>query len=143
MQKCGRKPTNILYSAVAAIGGIVIALSGGIAVMSVCRSIQGLSFVGLHLSCLMVAEYTHPKRRGFFITFKMLAVCLGELISHGLSAVLTWRHISWIGVVPAALSGIRTFTWKESPAWFAYKGRYDECTAAFERLLGNESEART
>lgn len=121
----------------------MIALAGDVSTMIVGRCIQGIAFGGLHISCIMVAEYAHPKRRGFFIVFKIAAVCLGELICHGLGAVLTWRQIAWVGSVPAALCAIGTVKWNESPAWFAFKGRYEECAAAFEQIRGKDREARS
>ncbi|MFK4985720.1 MFS transporter, partial [Klebsiella pneumoniae] len=46
-----------------------------------------------------------------------------------------WRWMFLVGVIPAAVYGILSFTVPESPRYLLAKGRKDEARAIFSRLV--------
>lgn len=142
MQLYGRRFINILLNLFTFIGSIVIATAQDVPTLITGRSIQGISFGSLHVNSILAAEYSHPKRRGFFTVFKVAASSLGVLICHGFGFSMSWRQMAWLTAVPPALAALGTMQWPESPSWLAYKGRYDESEAAFKWLRGKDMESR-
>lgn len=143
MQIYGRKVTSVLLNLITLVGSIIIAMAPDITTLIAGRCVQGIAFGGWYLCCIIVAEYSHPTRRGFFIVFKAAASTLGELLCHGLGLTfLNWRQIVWITALPSLLAILITLKWPESPSFLAYKGRYEECTAAFQWLRGKDCESR-
>ncbi|XP_022823014.1 facilitated trehalose transporter Tret1-like [Spodoptera litura] len=142
MQIYGRRFINVVMNLVIFIGWVIIALSPNVPTIIAGRTIQGLSFGGLYICSILAGEYSHPKRRGFFIIFKISATGIGELICHGFGFSLSWRQMAWLASAPPALAALGTVVWPESPQWLAYKGRFDECVTSFEWLRGNDMEAQ-
>ncbi|KAJ8714842.1 hypothetical protein PYW08_004823 [Mythimna loreyi] len=141
MQLYGRRFINATMNLIIFLGWIIIAVSPNVSTLLVGRAIQGLSFGGLYICSILAGEYSHPKRRGFFVIFKITATSIGELICHGLGFNLPWRQMAWLASIPAALAALGTIVWPESPSWLAYKGRFDECLRSFEWLRGKDKEA--
>ncbi|XP_038219359.1 sugar transporter ERD6-like 9 [Zerene cesonia] len=88
-----------------------------------------------------MAEYSDPKRRGYFTTIKKCTVAMGSLVCHSLYLTWTWRHIGLLACVPFILSTIDILLWPESPAYLAMQGRYNECRKSHKWLFGDSSKA--
>ncbi|PZC74196.1 hypothetical protein B5X24_HaOG208186 [Helicoverpa armigera] len=142
MQIYGRRFINVIMNLIIFSGWIVIALSPNVTLLITGRAIQGLSFGGLYICSILAGEYSHPKRRGFFIIFKITATSVGELICHGYGFTVSWRLMAWLASIPPALAALGTIVWPESPSWLAYKGRYDECVTSFELIRGKGTESK-
>lgn len=142
MQMYGRKLFNILSNVFTIVGSITIALAPDSTTLIIGRGFQGLSFCALFVATLILGEYCHPKRRGLFVTITLTFLFLGVFTCHFLSLCLSWRQIAWGIVIPASFGVVVTFTWPETPAWLAYKERYDESVIAFEWLRGRNEESR-
>ncbi|XP_063895347.1 facilitated trehalose transporter Tret1 [Helicoverpa armigera] len=142
MQIYGRRFINVTMNLIILSGWIIIALSPNVPLLITGRAIQGLSFGGLYICSILAGEYSHPKRRGFFIIFKITATSVGELICHGYGFTVSWRLMAWLASIPPALAALGTIVWPESPSWLAYKGRYDECVSSFELIRGKGTESK-
>ncbi|KAJ8712070.1 hypothetical protein PYW07_004912 [Mythimna separata] len=142
MQLYGRRFINATMNLIIFLGWIIIALSPNVPTLLAGRAIQGLSFGGLYICSILAGEYSHPKRRGFFIIFKITATSIGELICHGFGFTLSWRQMAWLASIPPALAALGTVFWPESPSWLAYKGRFDECLTSFEWIRGKDMESK-
>lgn len=142
MQLYGRRFINATMNLIIFIGWVIIAFSPNVTTLIAGRAIQGLSFGGLYICSILAGEYSHPKRRGFFIIFKITATSIGELICHGFGFTLSWRQMAWLASIPPALAAAGTIPWPESPSWLAYKGRFDECVESFEWIRGKDLESK-
>nr|XP_021195371.2 facilitated trehalose transporter Tret1 [Helicoverpa armigera] len=142
MQTYGRRFINVTMNLIILSGWVIIALSPNVHLLITGRAIQGLSFGGLYICSILAGEYSHPKRRGFFIIFKITATSVGELICHGYGFTVSWRLMAGLASIPPALAALGTAVWPESPSWLAYKGRYDECVASFALIRGKGTESK-
>lgn len=98
-----------------------------------------------------IAEVAPRQIRGGLASLQQLAITLGifaALLSDALLANLAggpdnvlwfgleaWRWMFIVGVFPAAVYGILSFTVPESPRYLIAKGRVDEARAIFARLV--------
>lgn len=142
MQIYGRKFINVATNLILIIGWLIIAFSPNVLSLIAGRAFQGLAFGSLYICGIITSEYSHPKRRGFFVVFKQAATGVGELFCHGFGFSITWREMACLAIIPAAISAVLTLCWKESPSWLAYKERYEECALTFEWLRGQDPESK-
>lgn len=142
MQLYGRRFINVFWNLFPLAGAVIIAMAPSASALFAGRCIQGISFCSMFITSVVIAEYSHPKRRGSFVVLKVAFIHLGAVICHGLIFVLHWRQIAWLSVAPPALGIISTIVWPESPSWLAYRGRYDECIKSFQWLRGEDFETR-
>ncbi|XP_052751220.1 facilitated trehalose transporter Tret1-like [Galleria mellonella] len=142
MQMYGRKFANILLNTAVLCGFIIIALASNVVTLITGRAIQGIAFGGLYISSILASEYSHLKRRGFFVIFKVTASCVGVLVCHGFGFIISWRNMAWLSTVPPILAILVTTTLPESPLWLAYKGRFEECVMTFEWIRGKDQQAK-
>lgn len=107
-------------------------------VFMVAKIIMGLTFGGILSLCIMcTSEYTAPNIRGMFLNMIVTgATSVGVGLAHVLGILLHWRTVILIGIIPTVISAVMPLFWVESPTWLAYKGRFDECAAAFTTLHG-------
>ena len=98
-----------------------------------------------------IAEVAPRQIRGSLASLQQLAITIGifaallsdallEGIAGGADNVLWWGLEAWrwmflVGVVPAAVYGILSFTVPESPRFLISQGRSDEARAVFARLV--------
>ncbi|XP_059057818.1 facilitated trehalose transporter Tret1-like [Achroia grisella] len=142
MQIYGRKITSIFLNTAVLCGFVIIAVSPNVITLIIGRAVQGISFGGLYISSILASEYSHPKRRGFFVIFKITASCIGVLICHSCGFLTSWRNIAWMSSIPPTLAILATTMLPESPLWLAFKGRYEESITAFEWIRGKDKLAQ-
>lgn len=98
-----------------------------------------------------IAEVAPRQIRGSLASLQQLAITLGifaallsdfllEDLAGGPNEVLwlgldAWRWMFLVGVIPAAVYGILSFTVPESPRFLITKGRVDEARAIYARLV--------
>lgn len=98
-----------------------------------------------------IAEIAPRQIRGGLASLQQLAITLGIFAALLSDAVLAWsaggaaeqlwwgmaawRWMFLVGVVPAAVYGILSFTIPESPRYLLAQGRTDEARAVFSRLV--------
>ncbi|VVC89513.1 unnamed protein product [Leptidea sinapis] len=142
MQGLGRKFVHIMLNAVVALGFIIFFFANSVPALFVARSVQGLSAAGVTLTAMIIAEYSDPERRGYFMILKNMTVSLGSLVCHSLYFCWDWRQVAALSIVPYLISIILTFLWPESPSYYAMKGRYKECTQSFTYLFGDSPKSK-
>lgn len=80
---------------------------------------------------VLLAECSEPSLRGFLLGLPIVAYSLGILITHMMSAVLTWRSVAWYcTIVPVVSAVCCALLVPESPIWLARKGRRERAQAA-------------
>ncbi|XP_060807431.1 facilitated trehalose transporter Tret1-like [Amyelois transitella] len=140
VQTIGRRLTYIFILTLDLISWSILPFARSVRAILIARFLRGLGD-GLFYNGIMISEYADPKRRGYFSTIRKLFVGVGALVSHTMSIFMyTFREISIFAIVALLVAITLTFFWPESPAFSAFKGRYDECKRNFLWLHGNSSE---
>ncbi|XP_039761292.1 facilitated trehalose transporter Tret1-like [Pararge aegeria] len=137
MQTLGRKVVHIGINVFASVGFLIFALARSVPALYIARITQGLTLCGVYVTPIMLGEYSHPKRRGYFITLKKCSVAIGSLMCHTMDLCWTWKQIAAFAIAPHIASIAMTFIWPESPAFLALNGRYDECDKSHTWLHGD------
>ncbi|XP_072946149.1 facilitated trehalose transporter Tret1-like [Epargyreus clarus] len=142
MQEYGRKFAHIILNLLVAIGFTMLAFAQNVATLYAGRIIQGLALCAVYLGPIILAEYAHPMRRGYFMTLKKGCVAVGSLICHSLVLICSWRQIAGIATSFYIVALLLTFLWTKSPPFLAMKGKYEECDRAYTYLNGNTVKSR-
>ncbi|XP_050678179.1 facilitated trehalose transporter Tret1-like [Leptidea sinapis] len=142
MQSRGRKLTHILLNIFTGLGFFLTYLANSITMLFIGRLLQGLSATGITLTVIILAEYSHPKRRGYFLAAQGMFLCAGSLMCHALSAFYAWRNIAAVAMLFLLTAIILAFTWPESPPFLAKKRQFEECDRVHTWLFGNSKESR-
>ncbi|XP_045779917.1 facilitated trehalose transporter Tret1-like isoform X2 [Maniola jurtina] len=143
MQTLGRKTVHIGLNLLVSTGFLIFALAQSVPVLFVAKAIQGLALCGVYVTSIMLGEYSHPKRRGYFMTLKKCSVAIGSLMCHSMALCWTWRQIAAFAILPHIIAILMTLMWPESPAFLALNGRYDECSKSHTWLHGDSPKHKT
>lgn len=125
-----------------ALGWILLYFSRSVNALIVAKSVQGLSMAGIFVTGLTIAEFTSRKERGVFLTVMKIFLACGSLLCHSLALIWDWRRISSVAYVPNLLSLLLLILRPESPAYYAIKGRFEECEKTFLWYHGDTPESR-
>lgn len=110
--------------------------------MMFAKSIQGLAIGGFIITAVTTSEFTHRKSRGLFLTMNKVALSCGSLMCHSLALVCDWRAIGVIACLPALFNLIIFCICPESPAFYALKGRFQDCEKSFIWFHGDFEDSR-
>ncbi|XP_069362711.1 facilitated trehalose transporter Tret1-like isoform X1 [Maniola hyperantus] len=142
MQIYGRKSVNLGLNFLSGLGFLIFSLANNVASLYAARILQGAPMCGAHIATLALAEYSHPKRRGYFVSIKKSMVAIGSLMCHFLGMCWTWKQIAAFATIPYILAIIFTLMWRESPSFLALKGKYDECENSHRWLFGDSVKSK-
>jgi SP family sugar:H+ symporter-like MFS transporter len=148
----GRLRVMFLGSLMFLISSVGSALTFSVPDLIVWRVLGGIGIgIASVVAPAYIAEVAPKQVRGSLASLQQLAITLGiftALLSNAVLAgiagsadnVLWWGLDAWrwmflIGVVPAAVYGLLSFTMPESPRYLLAKGRNDEARANFQRLV--------
>ncbi|XP_045764040.1 facilitated trehalose transporter Tret1-like isoform X2 [Maniola jurtina] len=142
MQRWGRRLGFRVCCLSVLIGWIMCCFANSSLTIIIAEIFQGAGVKSLLLVCMMIiSEMVEPRIRnqsivlyGVFQTFLVLFV-------HTIGNFIHWKTISLIMCFPLALSIIFSFIWPESPAWLAYRGRFEESRKSFTWLRGKNKES--
>ncbi|XP_045779914.1 facilitated trehalose transporter Tret1-like [Maniola jurtina] len=142
MQIYGRKPVNIGLNVLSGLGFLIFALASNVPCLYAARIMQGVPMCASFISNVILGEYSHPKRRGYFTSIKKSMVAIGSLMCHFLGMYWTWKQIAAFATVPYIIAIIFTLTWRESPSFLALKGEYDECEKSHRWIFGDGAKSK-
>jgi SP family sugar:H+ symporter-like MFS transporter len=148
----GRLRVMLLGAVMFLVSSIGSALTFSVPDLILWRVIGGLGIgIASVVAPAYIAEIAPRQVRGGLASLQQLAITLGiftALLSDALLATAAggasemlwlgmeaWRWMFLIGVVPAAVYGILSFTVPESPRYLITKGRFDEAKEVFSRLV--------
>jgi SP family sugar:H+ symporter-like MFS transporter len=148
----GRLRVMFLGAVMFLVSSIGSALTFSVPDLIVWRVIGGLGIgIASVVAPAYIAEIAPRQIRGSLASLQQLAITLGiftALLSDallatsagGASQMLWWGMEAWrwmflVGVIPAAVYGILSFTVPESPRYLIAKGRFDEAREIFSRLV--------
>lgn len=142
MQIYGRKCVAIGLNVFSAIGFLIFALATNVPCLFVARIVQGFSVCGIFLLAVILGEYSHPKRRGYFLTIKKSFTAIGGLLCHSLALIWNWKQIAAVAVLPYIIAIILTLLCPESPPFLALTGKYVECEKSHTWLFGKNPKSK-
>ncbi|XP_069362714.1 facilitated trehalose transporter Tret1-like isoform X5 [Maniola hyperantus] len=123
------------------LGFLIFSLANNVPSLYAARLVQGVPMCAMFFAPLILGEYSHPKRRGYFVSIKKTMFAIGSLMCHSLSLCWTWKQIAAFTTVPYVLATILTLTWSESPSLLALTGKYDECEKSHRWLFGDNTNS--
>ncbi|XP_031404425.1 sugar transporter ERD6-like 5 isoform X3 [Punica granatum] len=87
-----------------------------------------------------IAEITPRNLRGGFATVHQFMICFGSALTYFIGAVVNWRVLALIEMVPCLVQLLGLLFIPESPRWLAKVGREKEYEAALRRLRGKNAD---
>ncbi len=148
----GRLKVMLLGAVLFFVSSIGAALTFSVPDLILWRVMSGLGIgIASVVAPAYIAEVAPRQIRGSLASLQQLAITLGifgALLSDALLAntaggaanqlwlgLEAWRWMFLVGVIPAAVYGILSFTVPESPRYLLAKGKRDEAKAIFARLV--------
>ncbi|XP_039746220.1 monosaccharide-sensing protein 2-like [Pararge aegeria] len=124
------------------IGWIVLCFANSSITIIVAEVFQGAGVKSLLVVCMVtISEMVDPKIRNHSIVSYGMIQTFVVLFVHTAGNFIHWKTISLIMCVPLIFAIIFSFIWPESPAWLAYKGRFEESKKSFIWLRGKNKES--
>src|SRR5215467_8194131 len=110
-----------------ATGLTALAPQNGWIFITAMRFVVGLGVGGLAAVDLpLLQEFVPASKRGWVSGLSIGLLPLGPLLSASLGAIIGWRGLFAIGLVPAAFAFVIRLWVPESPRWLFSRGRYEE-----------------
>ncbi|MDQ1136443.1 SP family sugar:H+ symporter-like MFS transporter [Microbacterium sp. SORGH_AS 1204] len=148
----GRLKVMLLGAVLFCVSSIGAALTFSVPDLILWRVMSGLGIgIASVVAPAYIAEVAPRQIRGSLASLQQLAITLGifgALLSDAVLAnsaggaanelwlgMEAWRWMFLVGVVPAAVYGILSFTVPESPRFLLARGKVDEARAIFARLV--------
>ncbi len=139
----GRKPTVVIAAAICAVGSGSIALvpDGAWQIFALLRVIVGFGLGGVAtIQIALIAELTPTPYRvkvsGFPIMGPSIGTLLAAISTATLIALLGWRGVAVLGMLPLAVCISYIVAMPESPRWLVTKRQGDRARASIAVLLG-------
>ncbi|XP_031404422.1 sugar transporter ERD6-like 5 isoform X1 [Punica granatum] len=122
-------------------GWVTIAFSQGAWSLDIGRLMIGCG-IGLisFVVPVYIAEITPRNLRGGFATVHQFMICFGSALTYFIGAVVNWRVLALIEMVPCLVQLLGLLFIPESPRWLAKVGREKEYEAALRRLRGKNAD---
>ncbi|ESQ29776.1 hypothetical protein EUTSA_v10023420mg [Eutrema salsugineum] len=135
----GRKRTMFFSEVFCATGWLCIALAQDALWLDCGRLLLGIG-VGIfsYVIPVYIAEIAPKHVRGSFVFANQLMQNCGLSLFFIIGNFISWRILSFIGLVPCVLHVVCLFFIPESPRWLAKCGRDKECRAALQHLRGHD-----
>ncbi|CAH3995984.1 unnamed protein product [Pieris brassicae] len=141
-RKFGRKKTFLFASLTSAVGFVTLYLSSNVTQVIISEILQGTLIASDGMICVMVlTEYTSPKYRGFFLTFKSATFGWGMLVANTMGTFLHWKSIPLLGFILSVYAFLSCLVWPESPYWLASRQNYEACAKSHCWLKGTDEES--
>ncbi|XP_049882284.1 uncharacterized protein LOC126378138 [Pectinophora gossypiella] len=142
MERFGRRISMAFLNIFKILGWLIFIFAESVPTLFIARLVHGIGIGGLFINALIIGEYSHPTRRGYYSAIKKICGALGSLTVHGMSLIWSWRQIAAVSLLPPFLSLVVCLFWPESPSHLALKGRFAECEKSFTWLRGTSFQSR-
>ncbi|KAL9672140.1 hypothetical protein QQ045_028388 [Rhodiola kirilowii] len=137
----GRKGTMAVSSCMCIAGWLAIYFAKGVLSLDIGRLATGYGMgVFSYVVPVFIAEITPKDVRGALTTLNMVIVGCGLTAAYALGAVLSWRNLALIGLVPCGIQLLGVFLIPESPRWLAKIGQEKKFEAALQQLRGKDTD---
>lgn len=137
----GRKGSLVCAAIPNIAGWLAISFAQGAPTLYVGRLLVGFGVGVISFTVpIYIAEISPKNLRGLLGTVNQFSVTIGILVAYLLGAVLPWRTLAMIGVLPCSLLLIGLFFIPESPRWLAKSGHNDALKASLISLRGRNCD---
>ncbi|WCJ43222.1 Major facilitator superfamily protein [Euphorbia peplus] len=136
----GRRKAMGISEIICIVGWLTIAFAQSAWLLDLGRFFTGCG-VGL-LSFVIpvyIAEITPKNLRGGFSALHQFVLSVGTAVTYFIGAVVSWRNLAFIGIIPCVAQLLGLFIIPESPRWLAKIGLQNESEAALRRLRGENA----
>lgn len=138
----GRKKTYIFVTLGTFIGFVIFYSSNSLFMYIVSEIVHGINSAShMTTAVILITEYTSPKYRGVFLTWKSATFFWGLWVANALGTFFHWKTIGLIGMASSGYGLLIVVFWPESPYWLAANGKFEECAKAYKWLNGNNEES--
>ncbi|CAH2218149.1 jg26697, partial [Pararge aegeria aegeria] len=142
MQCWGRKIGFRCSGLSVLIGWIILCFANSSGTVIIAEVFQGAGIkILLVVSMVIISEMVEPKIRNISIVSYGIIQTVVILVVHTAGNFIHWKTISLLMCFPIGLALISSCIWPESPAWLAYKGRFDESRNSFIWLRGKNKQS--
>uniref|UniRef100_A0ACD5YKT1 Uncharacterized protein n=1 Tax=Avena sativa TaxID=4498 RepID=A0ACD5YKT1_AVESA len=137
----GRKMTMRLAAIVGIFGWLTIYLAQGATMLYLGRILLGYcTGVLSYVVPVFISEIAPKDLRGGLATTNQLFICSGCSAAYIIGALLSWRSLVLVGLVPCAFLLAGLIFIPESPRWLANIGREKEFLASLQNLRGEKAD---
>ncbi|KAL5219254.1 hypothetical protein ABZP36_019938 [Zizania latifolia] len=122
-------------------GWLSLHLAKGVIMLYFGRILLGYSTGVLsYVVPVFIAEIAPKNLRGGLATSNQLLICTGSSATYIIGAMVAWRNLVLVGIVPCALLLTGLLFIPESPRWLANVGREKEFQTSLQMLRGEDAD---
>uniref|UniRef100_A0A0D9VU99 Major facilitator superfamily (MFS) profile domain-containing protein n=1 Tax=Leersia perrieri TaxID=77586 RepID=A0A0D9VU99_9ORYZ len=137
----GRKMTMRISAIVCIFGWLSLHLAKGVNMLYFGRILLGFSTGVLsYVVPVFISEIAPKHLRGGLATSNQLLICSGCSATYIIGAMVAWRNLVLLGIVPCVLLLTGLLFIPESPRWLANVGREKEFQTSFQMLRGEDAD---
>ncbi|CAN6306538.1 unnamed protein product [Urochloa humidicola] len=137
----GRKMTMRISATICMFGWLSIHLAKSAIMLYFGRILLGFSTGVLsYVVPVFIAEIAPKNLRGGLATSNQLLICSGSSATYIIGALVAWRNLVLVGLVPCVLLLGGLFFIPESPRWLANVGREKEFHTSLQKLRGEDAD---
>ncbi|XP_047090584.1 sugar transporter ERD6-like 16 [Lolium rigidum] len=137
----GRKTTMRLAAIVGIFGWLTIYLAKGATMLYLGRVLLGYcTGVLSYVVPVFISEIAPKDLRGGLATSNQLFICSGCSAAYIIGALLSWRSLVLVGLLPCAFLLAGLLFIPESPRWLANIGKEKEFRASLQKLRGEKAD---
>ncbi|RLN42447.1 sugar transporter ERD6-like 16 [Panicum miliaceum] len=139
-----------IFGSILTIGAMIGAITSGRLAdflgrkmtMRISATICMFGWLSIHLAKVpvFIAEIAPKNLRGGLATSNQLLICSGSSATYIIGALVAWRNLVLVGLVPCVLLLGGLFFIPESPRWLANVGREKEFHASLQKLRGEDAD---
>ncbi|KAF8728763.1 hypothetical protein HU200_018041 [Digitaria exilis] len=137
----GRKMTMRFAAVVGILGWLTVYFAKDAMRLYVGRILLGYcTGVLSYVVPVFISEIAPKEIRGGLATSNQLFICSGCSAAYIIGALLPWRSLVVVGLIPCAILLVGLFFIPESPRWLANVGREKEFTDSLQKFRGKDSD---
>ncbi|KAG0551003.1 hypothetical protein BDA96_01G386300 [Sorghum bicolor] len=137
----GRKMTMRISATICIFGWLSIHLAKSAIMLYFGRILLGFSTGVLsYVVPVFIAEIAPKNLRGGLATSNQLLICSGSSATYIIGALVAWRNLVLVGLLPCVLLLAGLYFIPESPRWLANVGREKEFHTSLQKLRGQDAD---
>lgn len=137
----GRKMTMRISATICIFGWLSIHFAKGAIMLYFGRTLLGYSTGVLsYVVPVFIAEIAPKDLRGGLATSNQLLICSGSSATYIIGALVAWRNLLLVGIVPCVLLLVGLLFIPDSPRWLAQVAREKEFHASLQTLRGENAD---
>lgn len=138
--KYGRRAVILATAIIFFIGSVASAFAVSPAFLMIFRVIIGVAIgVASYAVPLYISEISPDNCRGALVSLNQLAITIGIVSSYFIDEYFAtyasgWRHMFFIGIIPAIILGLGMLMLPDTPRWLVSKGKTDKAIKVLKRM---------